>query len=297
MNLTKELQTAIEAVRKACALCVDVQSTLITADTVVKKDRSPVTVADFGAQALISAHLETAFPSIPLVAEEDAGDLQLDHNRQALDNVIEHAKKIDSSANGSQIIDAINRGSFDGSDSGRYWVLDPIDGTKGFLRKQQYAAALALVENHQVILGVLGCPNLLYGQSAGDGAHGCIFHAARDSGAYLIALDAGQTELPVHVDEISAPSRARFCESVESAHSSQSDSARIAELVGISQPQVRMDTQCKYAALARGEASIYVRLPKGEGGVSNPERYIEKVWRHAGGMIIIEEAGGVVTDL
>ena len=42
----------------------------------------------------------------------------------------------------------------------RYWTLDPIDGTKGFIRGDQYAIALALIEQGQVKVGVLGCPSL-----------------------------------------------------------------------------------------------------------------------------------------
>jgi 3'(2'), 5'-bisphosphate nucleotidase len=55
----------------------------------------------------------------------------------------------------------------------RYWTLDPIDGTKGFLRGDQYAIALALVEHGEVVLGVLGCPNL----PNPDGSRGAIFAA------------------------------------------------------------------------------------------------------------------------
>jgi 3'(2'), 5'-bisphosphate nucleotidase len=42
-------------------------------------------------------------------------------------------------------------------DPGRcFWTLDPIDGTKGFLRGEQYVVALALVVDGQVQIGVLG---------------------------------------------------------------------------------------------------------------------------------------------
>jgi 3'(2'), 5'-bisphosphate nucleotidase len=54
---------------------------------------------------------------------------------------------------------ALDAGRHDGA-AERYWVMDPVDGTKGFLRGDQYAVALALVERGEVVLGVLGCPNL-----------------------------------------------------------------------------------------------------------------------------------------
>ena len=55
---------------------------------------------------------------------------------------------------------AIDRGNYKGAAHGRHWTLDPIDGTKGFLRGEQYAVCLALIEDGEVVLGVLGCPHL-----------------------------------------------------------------------------------------------------------------------------------------
>jgi 3'(2'), 5'-bisphosphate nucleotidase len=52
-----------------------------------------------------------------------------------------------------------------------------------------------------------------------------------------------------------------------------------------------MDSQAKYAILARGEASIYVRIPSPQ----TPD-YREKIWDHGAGSILVEEAGGKVTD-
>jgi 3'(2'), 5'-bisphosphate nucleotidase len=53
---------------------------------------------------------------------------------------------------------------------------------------------------------------------------------------------------------------------------------------------VRIDSQCKYAVLARGDASIYLRLP-------TSDTYVEKIWDHAAGWIVVKEAGGKVTDV
>tara|TARA_B100001123_G_scaffold414158_3_gene513283 strand:- start:2097 stop:2381 length:285 start_codon:yes stop_codon:yes gene_type:complete len=53
-----------------------------------------------------------------------------------------------------------------------------------------------------------------------------------------------------------------------------------------------MDSQAKYAAVARGDAVLYLRLPSADG-----KRYAEKIWDHATGSLIVEEAGGRVTDM
>ena len=85
-------------------------------------------------------------------------------------------------------------------------------------------------------------------------------------------------------------SEARVCESVESGHSNHDDSARITELLGIAAEPYRIDSQCKYAAVARGDASIYLRLP-------TRADYREKIWDHAAGKFVVEQAGGRVTDV
>jgi len=51
-------------------------------------------------------------------------------------------------------------GASEGGPNGRHWVLDPIDGTRGFVSMRQYAVCLGMLQDGQVELGVLGCPNL-----------------------------------------------------------------------------------------------------------------------------------------
>ena len=54
------------------------------------------------------------------------------------------------------VCDLIDRGG--GEAEKRFWALDPIDGTKGFLQGDPYAIALALIVDGEIKLGVLGCP-------------------------------------------------------------------------------------------------------------------------------------------
>ena len=81
MPYSQELKTAIEAVKKACSLCTTVQTSLVSEETMTKKDKSPVTVADFGVQAVICHELKKAFPNDPIVAEEDSADLKSEEGR------------------------------------------------------------------------------------------------------------------------------------------------------------------------------------------------------------------------
>jgi 3'(2'), 5'-bisphosphate nucleotidase len=288
MNYESELKVAVEAVRKACGLCVRVQSSLVSEETVRKKDDSPVTVADFGAQAVICRELMKSFPDIPIVAEEDSSELRSEGGKALTARVLEFAAEVFPGMDEEGLVSAIDAGDYGGGAVGTFWTLDPIDGTKGFLRGEQYAVALALIENGRVVLGVLGCPNLPLDLKQPDGGKGCILTAVKGEGASMRPLEHN-TPQRIAVSDIEDTKHAPFCESVESSHSSHGDSARVAGLLGVKAPPIRIDSQCKYAVIARGDASIYLRLP-------TRKDYVEKIWDHAAGSIIVEEAGGIVTD-
>ncbi len=289
MDYEPQRQVAVEAVMKACRLCRSVQAALVSAETMAKKDKSPVTVADFGAQAVVNAALMAAFPHDPVVAEEDAGALREPAAEFIRRKVVRHVQQLLGAVTEADVLRAIDHGTGEGGGRGRHWTLDPIDGTKGFLRGQQYAVALALIDGGEPVLGVLGCPNLPVDAGQPDGPKGCLFVAVRGQGATMRPLD-GRTETRIAVTDVADPARASFCESVESAHSSHGDAARIGEVLGVTAPPFRIDSQCKYAAVARGDASIYLRLP-------TRADYEEKIWDHAAGSIVVHEAGGRVSDI
>ena len=286
IDLSNARACAIEAVLLAARVCQSVQESLVSDDTAAKKDKSPVTVADYGAQALVSNLLHKTFPDIPLVGEEDAASLRAENGAGMRGKVVRAVQSVDASLDEATVLSAIDRGTYGGGATGLAWALDPIDGTLGFLRKEQYAIALALLQDGKVVLGVLGCPNLPV--APGSAERGCLFVAVKGQGAFVRTL-ASAVETAVRVAAISDPSQASFCESVESGHTAQGDSAKVAELLAVTAPPVRMDSQCKYAAVARGEAAIYLRLPTKKG-------YEEKIWDHAAGALVVEEAGGKVTD-
>lgn len=159
---------------------------------------------------------------------------------------------------------------------------------KVFLRQDQYAIALALIEDGEVKLGVLGCPALNINQTQ---EQGCIFVAVRGEGSYRMPLNGGEmTKLQVvSNDDVQ---RFRFVESVEASHGDQERQNAIAQAVGITSQSVRVDSQAKYGIVASGEAALYLRLPSPK----YPD-YRENIWDHAAGAIVVEEAGGKVTDM
>lgn len=285
-----ELGVAVEAVERAARLCRSVQSK-IAPQTMQKKDRSPVTVADFGAQALVCRALRHAFPSDPVIGEEDASDLRGEQGSRLLPRIVEEVGVVlgqDDEATTDSVLGWIDHGGTS-SFSDRFWTLDPIDGTKGFLRKEQYAVALALVVEGRVTVAALACPNLGRGDRT-DARPGVVFTAVAGQGARVRGLHDGDGPVPIRVSDVREPVRMRFCESVESGHSAQGHSAQVAAALGISEPPVRLDSQAKYGVVARGDAQIYLRLP-------TRADYREKIWDHAAGSLIVAEAGGTVTDV
>ncbi len=275
-SYAKELATLGHALQQASQLCRRVKSELVIS-TLAKADRSPVTVADYGSQALICRAIKSVFPDDSIVAEEDADALRLPAQAGVCAEVARRVAHVCPVNPPDEVLRWIDYGDALG-DSDRFWTLDPIDGTKGFLRGGQYAIAVALIEQGNVAVAGLACPNL-------DGGIGAEFMAVRGCGAHQVEPASGLVRVSATAD----CAQARFCESVESAHSAHDDAARVARALGITAASIRLDSQAKYAVVARGEADIYLRLP-------TRRTYVERIWDHAAGSLLLREAGGCVTD-
>lgn len=277
----KEREVAKEAVRRAAGVCRAVQAQIETA-SLEKRDRSPVTVADYASQALICGTLAQAFPGDPIIAEEDATALRRPEGEPFLEQVHAHLRGAGSLGR-EEILTWIDRGGTS-EYRPRFWTLDPVDGTKGFLRREQYAVALALIVEGRPVVAALACPNLPIEEGMG-----ALFVAVAGQGCTMEPVFGGDARV-VRVAQTTDPKAMRFCESVESGHSAHDVSARVASSLGIQGTPVRLDSQAKYGIVARGDAEIYLRLP-------TRADYNEKIWDHAAGVLVVQEAGGRVTDI
>ncbi|KAG4948394.1 hypothetical protein JHK82_041577 [Glycine max] len=331
----KELQAAIDVVQRACRLCLNVKSSLFSTDGKVleKNDQTPVTVADFGVQALISFGIENfgfisyvvvktelnkLFPSIPLVAEEDSAFLRTRNLAgTVLDAVTDTASSTCKPLTQDDVLEAIDRGGKDafvfGSKPATYWVLDPIDGTRGFLKagKALYVVGLALVVEGEIVIGVMGCPNWkedLSEKSSVEieegwdslGGSGTVMIAHKGCGTWMKSLNSQLKSSGVwtrcFVDGSDIIHKARFCipdsQTWESLPlTSLFNATSNADNVGSNQILLLgacCGSLCKYLMVASGRASIFILRAK--------EKTIIKAWDHAVGIICVHEAGGKVTD-
>jgi len=286
-NAPPDVQFALDAARKAALITRQVQEDMAH-EGATKSDLSPVTVADYAVQAVVARLLSDRFPDDVLVGEEAAGDLRTPGGAKMLGLVAHYTQLVFDHASGEQVCDWIDRG---GAEPGRrYWTVDPVDGTKGYLRGEQYAIALALVEEGQVQLGVLACPSLA-ADCAPEAGKGALLMAQRGGGAWNTPLDK-DAFAAISVSDRTSPVEARLLRSVEAGHTNVDQIEAITEALGSRAEPVLMDSQAKYAVLAAGHAELLLRLlsPK------KPD-YKEKIWDQAAGSIILEEAGGKVTDL
>jgi 3'(2'), 5'-bisphosphate nucleotidase len=287
------LAAALRAGRWAAAACRAVQTATGLTDgpaALDKADKSPVTVADFAAQALVCHALAEAFPDDPVVGEEDAAALRSGEQSKfagqvtdAVNVALKEAGRPEATT--EQVLDWIDRGGAAGGAGGRFWTVDPIDGTKGFLRGGQYAVAVALIEEGVPTVGALSCPNLDL-----DGSPGALFAGEKGGGATVRALAPDAAPKSIHTSDTSDPAAGRMCESVESGHTAHGAAAEITSALGLTAEPLRLDSQAKYAEVARGGADVYLRLPTRPG-------YVERIWDHAAGVVVTEAAGGRVTDV
>lgn len=305
MLYSAELRIAQLAVQRAALLTKRVSDQLSDGlITVTKDDKLPVTVGDFGAQAVIIHAITSNFAGDEVVGEEDSEALRLDPSLLAkVLALVEETQQRDAAnhallgelVSGDAVCAAIDTGASAGGNTGRIWALDPIDGTKGFIRGDQFAVCLALMVDGVVKVGVIGCPNLpvLFPATA-DTKRGGLFYAVAGQGAFyhdlwLPVSPATATRISMKNDVAAAD--ATVCEGVEKGHSLHSTQAQIKLLLGVGPDQLlQLDSQAKYCALSQGLAEIYLRLPIND-------QYREKIWDHAAGNVLVHEAGGVVSDI
>lgn len=202
-------------------------------DVQEKTDNSPLTQADTAAHSVISARLANLHPVRPILSEEAIED-------------------------------------FSGlADSESYWLVDPLDGTKEFIKRNgEFTVNIALIKDGHSVLGVVYAPVL-----------NVAYLAAKGSGAFKVLADG--TLMPIRVSTFSEAAPWR----VVGSRSHAGDSlAAILQRLG-SYELVSMGSSLKLCLVAEGSADVYPRLG------------LTSLWDTAAAQCVVEQAGGRVIQL
>lgn len=304
--LEKELFVAERAVLRAALLTKEVQASV---QELPKDDATPVTIADFAAQALLISAIHGAFPEDRFVGEEDSTALREDVAlRNRVYELVNRAKSHgfdglagpDSEEDMLRMIDL--GGSGKGGCEGRFWVMDPVDGTATFLRGEQYAVSLALIEDGRQILGVLACPNLKLDQSGrvretsiDKEGLGVMLSVVKGQGVSIRYPTKGIDLPPAQpLAGLLAPARTEDYHIVNTSTSSSTRmdiAENVAAKLGAKYPGTDIwSSHMRYATLVVGGGDFFVRVP----AKKTAKSYI---WDHAGAQLIFTELGGRITDL
>ncbi|MYD10038.1 MAG: 3'(2'),5'-bisphosphate nucleotidase [Chloroflexi bacterium] len=277
------MQAILAAARDAAQLCRLVQERYLVASAKSSGAQTePVTIADYGSQAIICRALQAHYPDDAVVAEE-SGDqfLQLVSDEQRGQVLSLLAQVLRAPVSEAQLIAWLDFGV--NRSAARTWVIDPIDGTKGFLARRHYVVAVGLLRDGQVSEGIVAAPGYCNGA-------GALFYT-RDGATYRAPLAAGAGER-VSVSQRHSIDEYIAVQSYERYHASKSRMGRARDYAGMGAVRLlELDSMEKYALVACGDADLYMRLPR-EGST-----YEHKIWDHAAGVALVQNAGGTVTDL
>lgn len=228
-------QDLLEAVEKLARKAGDEIMAIYNRDFAIaeKEDNSPLTEADSAAHQLIVAGLENLPLSVPILSEEDVE-------------------------------------GFTGADEqGRYWLVDPLDGTKEFInRNGEFTVNIALIEKGEPVLGVVYAP-----------AFDVAYCAARGLGAVKVTEQGQRVAI-----QVAAPPAEHAWRVVGSrSHAGAETEAWLANLGEYE--LVPMGSSLKICLVAEGAADIYPRLG------------LTSLWDTAAAHAVVNEAGGEVVQL
>lgn len=181
-----------------------------------KEDESPLTQADLKANSIICNHLEVLYPDIPLMSEE---------NKQIAYE--------------------------DRKDWDYYWCIDPIDGTKEFIKKNdEFTVNIALIHKNTPVLGVVYAPAL-----------GEMYYAKKGEGAFFEKIENNQS-IKNSIKKLPFFKKEEYKVVASKSHLSQ-ETQEFIDKLAIHYPTLKTQSRgssLKLCMIATGEADIYPRL-------------------------------------
>lgn len=285
-NRHPRLKPILDAVRRAVVICQDVQANFLHShDKVSTENTEPVTIADYASQAIISHAIQTHYPDDAIIAEESGrefGEIVGENERALILSLLTNI--YDRNVTQTDVMTWLDHGK--SHQASRTWVIDPIDGTKGFVNRRHYAIGVALLQDGIPAEAIIACPGY-----EGEGFTGAIFYTD-DGQAYRTSLAAGGEAVEIRVSGRGVDDHAHLVQSFERAHAGKERMARVYREAGLGQARIsELDSMEKYALVAGGDAELYLRLHR------VGSEYTHKSWDHAAGTALVITAGGRVTDV
>lgn len=283
-----QIEPMLQAVRQAAALCQEVQrSTLRSIDkfSQEKSGSEPVTIADYGSQAILCRTLQQYFPQDGVISEEAGSqflELTSDEQKATITGLLAEILAIPVSV--EDVVGWLDHGK--DVQAQRMWVIDPIDGTKGFIALRHYSIGVGIVEGGKPTGSIIGVPGAM--NEHGLAVSGKLFYI-HDGIPYSEPMAGGNAEqirVTDHTDNL------HIVQSFERQHASKERMAALREKAGMSDARIsEIDSMEKYAMVASGQADVYMRLPNRD----NTRPHM--AWDHAAGVALVLAAGGQATDI
>jgi HAL2 family 3'(2'),5'-bisphosphate nucleotidase len=262
----KELSLAVDLVKEASKITEWFRTK--NTSSFIKKDDSPVTLADFASQIFIISNIKKYFPEDQIIAEEESSvfiDLYAE-------NIV---KKCYNSLNITFEENLKETLNYRGSNSKRQWTVDPIDGTKGFQKGLAYAIGMGFMIQAEPTVCAIGVPNY-------KNTRLTIFSAEKNHGAKVSYGDQNFTKISVSSkNEIK---KFRICHSLHYNKPWVLDFARSLGITNF----IPLDSMAKLCMVADGSSEIYIKP-------MNMQR--SYTWDFLPGELLVKEAGGVITDI
>lgn len=247
-------------------------------------DSTPVTAADYAIQGLVAAALKQQFPADRFMGEEDSKELR--EKPELCNLALDLCSRFGGHVSKEEFLTSVDSGLEPDNGQQRVWVLDPIDGTKGFVTGQGYVIGLSLSVAGKPLLGVMGNPNAVSTPP--------IMLAVAGHGLSWWASSGGPVEfepskpdwasrgftLPTSVPE--PKEGVDYPPWLLSPQSTRDECRPFGSMAWAS--ELCCGSMVKYFAVAAGSHSGYVQYEENL-----------KTWDHACGVLCVQESGGSAT--
>ena len=262
----KELSLAVDLVKYASKITEWFRTNNFS--SFIKKDDSPVTLADFASQIFITSRIKKYFPEDQIIAEEESG-VFIDSDAEII------IKKCFTSLNITFKENLKETLNYRGSSSKRQWTVDPIDGTKGFQKGLAYAIGIGFMIQAEPTICAISVPNY-------KNTSLTIFSAEKNQGAKVSYGDQNFTKISVSNEK--DIKKFRICHSL---HYNKPWVLKFARSLGVTN-FIPLDSMAKLCMVADGSSELYIKP-------MNMQRSF--TWDFLPGELLVKEAGGMITDI